>query len=172
MPSRPAPQASSPRPRSSPCPSRGSFRRPRHRPRARFADAHFTEDQVFTGLTWPTTVRFASDGRAFVAEKRGIIKAYDSVGDNSPDTVLDIRSDVHDFWDRGLLSIALDPDFLNGRNYLYVYYVYDAPPGQSAPYWNDACPTPPGSTTDGCVVRSKLDRYTVNLSTNVATATG
>ena len=133
-----------------------------------FADPHFTEDQVFTNLTMPTTVRFASDGRAFVAEKRGIIKEYDNIGDNSPTPVLDIRSDVHDYWDRGLLSIALDPDFLNGRPYLYVYYVYDAPPGKSAPYWNDACPNPPGGTQDGCVVRSKLDRYTVNLSSNVA----
>ena len=59
----------------------------------------------------PTTVRFASDGRAFVAEKRGIIKAYDSVDDASATQVLDIRTVVHDFWDRGLLSIALDPDF-------------------------------------------------------------
>ena len=116
----------------------------------------------------PTTVRFASDGRAFVAEKRGIIKAYDSVDDASATQVLDIRTVVHDFWDRGLLSIALDPDFLSGRPYIYLYYVYDAPPGQTAPVWNDACPNPPGATTDGCTVRSKLDRYTVNLTSNVA----
>ena len=121
----------------------------------------------------PTTVRFAADGRAFVAEKRGIIKAYDSVNDSSPTQVLDIRHDVHDFWDRGLLSIALDPDFLDGSPFIYLYYVYDAPPGQSAPTWpagqsapawSNSCPTPPGATDDGCVVRSKLDRYTVNLS--------
>ncbi len=133
-----------------------------------FSDPHFTETTVFSSLTMPTTVRFATDGRAFVAEKRGIIKAYDSIDDSSPVTVLDIRTDVHDFWDRGLLSIALDPDFLNGRNYIYLYYVYDAPPGQTAPVWNDTCPSPPGPTTDGCTVRSKLDRYTVNVNTNVA----
>ena len=134
-----------------------------------FADPHFTESTVFSLLTMPTTVRFATDGRAFVAEKRGIIKAYDSIDDSSAQQVLDIRSVVHDFWDRGLLSIALDPDFLNGRPYLYLYYVYDAPPGQTAPVWNDTCPSPlPGATTDGCTVRSKVDRYTVNLSTNVA----
>ncbi len=134
-----------------------------------FADAHFADFPAFTNLYYPTTVRFASDGRAFVAEKRGIIREYDSLDSSAPDaTVLDIRGVVDDYWDRGLLSIALDPDFLNGRNYIYVYYDYDAPPGQTAPVWNDACPTPPGPTTDGCVVRSKLDRYTVNLSTNVA----
>ena len=133
-----------------------------------FADPHFADFKVWTGLTWPTSVRFASDGRAFVTEKRGVIKEFDSVDDTSATQVLDIRPVVDDYWDRGLLSIALDPDFLNGRNYIYVYYVYDAPPGQTAPVWNDACPTPPGPTSDGCVVRSKLDRYTVNLTTNVA----
>ena len=133
-----------------------------------FADAHFTETTTFSSLTMPTTVRFASDGRAFVAEKRGIIKEFDSVDDTSATQVLDIRTVVHDFWDRGLLSIALDPDFLSGRPYIYLYYDYDAPPGQTAPVWNDACPNPPGATTDGCVVRSKLDRYTVNLTSNVA----
>jgi glucose/arabinose dehydrogenase len=125
----------------------------------------------------PTSVRFASDGRAFVIEKRGIVKAFDSVNDSSATQVLDIRHDVHDFWDRGLLSIALDPDFLSGSPYIYLYYVYDAPPGQaaptwpsgqSAPAWSNSCPNPPGATGDGCVVTSKLDRYTVNLNTNVA----
>ena len=133
-----------------------------------FADAHFTETTVFSSLASPITVRFASDGRAFVAEKRGIIKAYDSVDDASATQVLDIRTVVHDFWDRGLMSIALDPDFLSGRPYIYVFYVYDAPPGQTAPFWDDDCPDPPGATTDGCTVRSKLDRYTVNVTSNVA----
>ncbi len=142
-----------------------------------FTDPHFTETTVFPNLTMPTSVRFATDGRAFVLEKRGIVKAYDSVNDSSPTQVLDIRHDVHDFWDRGLLSIALDPDFLNGSPFIYLYYVYDAPMGQTAPTWpagqsgpawSNSCPNPPGSTGDGCVVRSKLDRYTVNLGNNVA----
>src|SRR4029453_17715581 len=34
----------------------------------------FQEQTVFSGLTNPTVVRFASDGRIFVAEKRGVIK--------------------------------------------------------------------------------------------------
>jgi hypothetical protein len=35
--------------------------------------AGFQESVVFSGLTNPTAVRFASDGRVFVAEKRGVI---------------------------------------------------------------------------------------------------
>ena len=38
--------------------------------------------------------------------------------------------------------MTIDPDFPT-RPYLYALYAYDSVP------WNDACPTPPGSTTDG-----------------------
>ena len=39
--------------------------------------AGFQESIVFSGLTNPTAVRFAPDGRVFVAEKRGVIKVFD-----------------------------------------------------------------------------------------------
>jgi hypothetical protein len=39
-----------------------------------------------------------------------------------------------------------------------VLYTPNAPIGGSAPVWNDQCPTPPGPTTDGCVVSSRLSR--------------
>ena len=42
--------------------------------------------------------------------------------------------------------------------YVYVLYTYDAPIGGTAPSWNDGCPTPPGPTTDGCVVSGRLSR--------------
>jgi hypothetical protein len=89
--------------------------------------------------------------------------------------VLNLRSETSDYWDRGLLGFALDPALLAtgpaARPYIYVYYVYDAPPGQTAPYWNDRCPSPPdgpGPTLDGCVVTGRLARFTVDLATNVA----
>src|SRR5207247_10662028 len=46
-------------------------------------------------------------------------------------------------------------------------YAFDAPIGGTPPRWSDACPTPPGPTTDGCVVSGRLSRITV--SGNVAT---
>ena len=116
----------------------------------------------------PTTVRFAADGRAFVAEKRGIVKAYDSVNDSSPTHVLDIRHDVHDFWDRGLLSIALDPDFLDGSPFLYLYYVYDAPPGaHRADLAGRPSRVPPGRTP----ARRRRARPTTGASSG-ASSTG
>ena len=44
----------------------------------------FQETVVFSGLTNPTAVRFAADGRVFVAEKQGTIKVFDSLSDPYP----------------------------------------------------------------------------------------
>jgi len=71
----------------------------------------FQETVVFSGLTQPTVVRFASDGRVFVAEKSGLIKVFDNLSDTTPTTFADLRTNVHNFWDRGLLGMALHPSF-------------------------------------------------------------
>src|SRR4051794_3274169 len=128
--------------------------------------ANFQQTTVFSGLSGPTSVRFASDGRVFVAQKNGAVFEYDSISSATPHLVADLRTSVDDFWDRGLLGLALDPNF-PASPYVYVLYTYDAPPGQTAPVWNDACPSPPGPMTDGCVVQGRLSRLT--LSGNVAT---
>jgi glucose/arabinose dehydrogenase len=124
------------------------------------------QDQVaFSGLTNPTSVRFSPDGRVFVAEKQGLVKVFDSLADPTPSMAVDLRAEVDDYWDRGLLGLALDPAF-PASPFVYLLYTYDAPPGQTAPIWNDACPSPPGPTTDGCVVTGKLVR--VQLSGDAA----
>jgi glucose/arabinose dehydrogenase len=107
----------------------------------------------------PTVVRFAPDGRVFVAEKRGRIMVAASLGDPLL-YVLDIRTRVNSYWDRGLLGMVLDPDF-ESNGYLYVAYTYDHILGDPAPAprWTDGCPTPPGPTTDGCVVSARVSRF-------------
>ena len=64
----------------------------------------------------------------FVASKSGIVNVFDSLGDTTPTQFADLRSKVHDFWDRGLLGLALDPGFTTGRPYVYVLYAYDKAP--------------------------------------------
>ncbi len=55
--------------------------------------------------------------------------------------------------------MALDPDFTNGRPYIYVLYTYNKDPADATvPRWADSCPTPPGATGDGCVVSGRLSR--------------
>jgi glucose/arabinose dehydrogenase/PKD repeat protein len=120
--------------------------------------AGFTESAAISGLTNPTAVRFAPDGRVVVAEKRGLVKEFDSLSDTTPTVLADLRTEVDDFWDRGLLDLALDPNFtVNGT--FYVLYSYDKEPGNpQVPRWGDACPTPPGATNDGCVISGRLSR--------------
>ena len=71
----------------------------------------FREEIVFSGLTLPTAVRFAADGRIFVAEKSGIVKVFDNLTDSTPTVFADLRTQVYNLWDRGLLGLALDPGF-------------------------------------------------------------
>ena len=123
----------------------------------------FQEEIVFSGLTQPTAVRFSPDGRVFVAEKSGVIKVFDNLTDTTPTVFADLRTQVHNFWDRGLLGLALAPNFPTNP-WVYVLYTFDAAIGGTAPRWgsvggtSDGCPTPPGATADGCVVAGHLSR--------------
>ena len=126
---------------------------------AAIVPAGFQESTVWSGLVNPTSVRFADDGRVFVAEKRGRILQYDSLADPTPTVFADLSTAVHDFWDRGLLGMALDPQFTTGQPYVYVLYTYNKDPSSATfPRWGDNCPTPPGATADGCVVSGRLSR--------------
>ncbi len=110
-------------------------------------------------------VRFLPDGRVVVAEKSGLIKVFPDIATNTFTIVADLRTSVHNFWDRGLLGLAVDPNFAT-NNFLYVLYTFDAAIGGVPPRWgvagatSDGCPTPPGATTDGCVVSGRLSRLT------------
>ena len=125
----------------------------------------FREDVVIDDLVAPTAVAFSADARVFVAEKSGIIKVFATLDDGTPEIFADLRTQVHNFWDRGLLGMALHPDFPTDPR-VYVLYAHDAEPGGSAPRWgvpggtSDPCPTPPGATADGCVVTGRLSVLT------------
>jgi glucose/arabinose dehydrogenase/PKD repeat protein len=129
--------------------------------------AGFQESTAFSGLTQPMAIEFAPNGRVFVAEKSGIIKTYASLADTSATQFADLRTKVHNYWDRGLMSIAVDPNF-PAEPWVYVYYVHDAAIGGTAPRWgqpnqtDDTCPTPPGGTGDGCVVSGRISRLQVS----------
>jgi PKD repeat protein len=124
----------------------------------------FQESVVFSGLNLPTKVRFAPDGRVFVAEKSGTIKVFSNLSDTTPTVVTNLAANVHDYWDRGMLGFALDPNFATNP-YMYVLYTYDAPIGGSPPTWGDGCPSPPAPNTDGCVVSGRLSRLPVTGDT-------
>src|SRR5918994_2314606 len=128
----------------------------------------FQESVAFSGLTAPTNVEFSKDGRAFVAEKSGLIKVFDNLSDTTPTTFADLRTKVHNYGDRGLLGLAVDPNFPT-TPYVYVLYSHDALIGATAPRWGDTCPDPPGGTRDGCVVSGHLSRLQADVTTNTMT---
>ncbi len=121
----------------------------------------FSEQAVFSGLTNPTNVAFSPDGRVFVAEKSGLIKVFDSLDDPTPSVYADLRTEVYNYWDRGLLGLALHPDFPADPR-IYVLYTHDGLIGGPTPKWgtpkvnDDPCPTPPGPTGDGCQASARL----------------
>lgn len=130
----------------------------------------FQETTAISGLTNPTVVRFAPDGRVFVAEKSGLIKVFDGLDDATPTVFADLRTEVYNIWDRGLLGMELSPDWAQDPA-VYVLYTRDAVVGGPAPLWgnpdpsgstSDPCPTPPGVNEDGCVVSGRLARLPVS----------
>jgi glucose/arabinose dehydrogenase len=123
--------------------------------------AAFQSQTVFSGLTHPVSIAFASDGRVFVAEARGLIKVFDSLTDATPTVFADLRKQVYGHSGHGLLGLALDPSF-PGKPYVYAAFDRDSTtPGGPVPAWNDRCPNPPGRS-DGCVTYGRVVRLTAN----------
>jgi len=123
------------------------------------------QDTVAIGnLEQPTNFRFAKDGRVFVAEKPGKILVFEDIEDTTPEVFADLRTDVYETGDRGLLGIALDPKFGEGRPYVYALYTYDHILGDPdpPPKWGkpkttgDPCPDLNGG--DACLVSGRLVR--------------
>jgi glucose/arabinose dehydrogenase len=133
----------------------------------------FQDSIAFDNLEQPTNFRFSADGRVFVAEKAGVIKVYDGLGDPTAEVFADLRTQVYDKGDRGLLGLALDPDFPD-TPYVYALYTYDHILGDSgkAPKWGkadttgDPCPEPNGA--DDCLVSGRLVRLTAVGGSNHA----
>ncbi|MDO8388967.1 MAG: PQQ-dependent sugar dehydrogenase [Actinomycetota bacterium] len=126
--------------------------------------SRFTRSAVFSNLMDPTAVRFSPDGRVFVAERRGVVKVFDSLTDSTPDVFVDLRTEVNNLWDRGLLGLALAPEFPTDAS-VYVLYTHDAAIGETAPRWgtpdtdSDGCDAPTGATGGDCVVSGRLSRF-------------
>ncbi len=102
-----------------------------------------------------TSVRFAPDGHVFAAGKGGLVYEFDGPGDSTPAVFADLRLQTFDGWDRGITGLAVDPDYLRGRPYVYVAYTVDRAPGSDlVPAWSDTCPLLPA----GCPAEGRVSR--------------
>jgi glucose/arabinose dehydrogenase len=83
----------------------------------------FTEALIASGLSSPTAMQFAPDGRLFVAEQGGRLRVIRD-GALLPTPFLTLT--VSSVGERGLLGIAFDPQFATNR-FVYVYYTATSP---------------------------------------------
>ncbi|MGH2492145.1 MAG: PQQ-dependent sugar dehydrogenase, partial [Candidatus Limnocylindria bacterium] len=83
----------------------------------------FTQDVVTGGLVEPTAFAFTPDGRILVAQKSGVVRIV-KAGALLPAPFIDIRDRVNDYFDHGLIGIAVDPAFAT-NGYVYLLYTYE-----------------------------------------------
>ena len=83
----------------------------------------FISSPVAGGLTGATALAAAVDGRIFICEQTGAVRVIKG-GMLLPEPFLTVR--VDSYWERGLIGVALDPDFA-GNGFVYVNYVMAEP---------------------------------------------
>ena len=83
-----------------------------------FTQPGFNQVLVANGISNPTVMEFAPDGRLFVAQQNGALRIIENgVLLATPAITLSVNSSG----ERGLLGIAFDPDF-NNNHFIYLYY--------------------------------------------------
>jgi glucose/arabinose dehydrogenase len=101
----------------------------------------FSELPVVGGLSSPTSMAFAPDGRLFITEQPGRLRIVEN-GTLLPTPFLTLN--VVSSGERGLLCVTFDPNFTS-NHFLYVYY-----------------------TVPGSPAHNRISRFTANGDTAVA----
>ena len=86
--------------------------------------AGFTQTRLAGGLSQPTTMAMAPDGRIFVALQGGRIRIVEK-GRVLASPAIDLSKRIDTRAERGLLGIAFDPGF-RGNGWIYLHYTQRA----------------------------------------------
>src|SRR3712207_252891 len=82
-------------------------------------------DTKVTDSFFPTALAFTPDGRMLVASKTGQIYVHDQGGKRLANPALNLGPEVCSNSERGLLGVAVDPDFgTAGNDFVYLYYTH------------------------------------------------
>jgi glucose/arabinose dehydrogenase len=112
-----------------------------------------------SGLDEPTALDWTPDGRyMLVAQKSGAVRVVNN-GTLRSTPLINLSSQVNNASDRGLLGLAIHPNFASNP-YVYLLYTYDPP--ETVGRSGLAGPDGEGNRP------SRLVRVTVNLSTMIA----
>ena len=86
----------------------------------------FVLETFASGFNQPTAIDWTFDGdKVFVAQQNGVVRLVDD-GSLSDTPFIDISAQVNDTRDRGLLGLAVHPNFPN-QPYVYLAFTYDPP---------------------------------------------
>ncbi len=85
--------------------------------------SNFTQDVLAAGLATPTNLAQLPDGRILITEKKGVVKIWKN-GAVLPTPFLDLTDRVNDYFDHGLLGLAIDPNFAS-NGYVYLLYTFE-----------------------------------------------
>lgn len=85
---------------------------------------HYDVQPFIENLNFPVAMVFAPDGRIFFTEKYGAVRVASADGKLQPQPVLVLPTDAAG--ERGLLGIALDPNF-SENHYIWVYHTWSDP---------------------------------------------
>ncbi|MBL0742066.1 PQQ-dependent sugar dehydrogenase [Chryseolinea lacunae] len=97
--------------------------------------ADFAQVLVTNGISNPTALAFAPDGRIFVAEQGGKLRV---IKNNTLLAAAFVSLTVNSSGERGLIGVVLDPDFATNQ-YIYLYH-----------------------TVPGTDIHNRITRYTAN----------
>ena len=104
------------------------------------------EDALVTNIGGPTAIAFTPDGRLLITTQGGQLRVYQN-GNLLGAPALDLSSRVCANSERGLLGVAVDPDFTNNR-FIYLYYTFNK---------FSTCPT--GQPTNGLNPVNRVARF-------------
>jgi glucose/arabinose dehydrogenase len=105
------------------------------------------EDVLVANVGAPTAIAFTPDGRLLITTQGGQLRVFQN-GNLAPTPALDLSSRVCSNSERGLLGVAVDPNFTS-NNFIYLYYTFmKSPPN---------CPT--GQPTNGLNPVNRVSRF-------------
>jgi glucose/arabinose dehydrogenase/PKD repeat protein len=122
--------------------------------------AGFT-DVLVTGISDPTGLAFAANDRLLVIAQTGQLRVIPAGG--QPQLALDLgpagENVLCDSSERGLLGVAVDPEFAT-NHYVYLYYTFKKHPGAANP-----CPTQTPASPDNPV--NRVSRFVLPDSNDI-----
>ncbi|MBO0859463.1 MAG: PQQ-dependent sugar dehydrogenase [Chloracidobacterium sp.] len=81
------------------------------------------DDALVTNVVGPTEIAFTPDGRLLITTQAGQLRVYQN-GTLLDSPALDLSSRLCSNSERGLLGVAVDPEFMSNR-FIYLYYTFN-----------------------------------------------